>query len=283
MILVTGATGTVGSILVQQLQQSGATFKVLVRNPDKARSQGVAAEIVRGDLAEPASIETALKGVDALFLLTPSTPDSAKWHANAYAAAKKTGVARVVRLSVIGADRSSPVALSRWHAQSDDDLRATGLKWTVLRPGYFMQNFLGSAASIRREGAFYGASKQGRVAMIDARDIAAVAAKVLVSGGYEGKTWDLTGPEAITQDDAAKKLSALLGRPVKYVDLPPEKYKAALLGAGIPEWLASDFIAMNAQFASGGAAAVTPAVEQVTGRKARTFDQFVEDYAKSFA
>jgi uncharacterized protein YbjT (DUF2867 family) len=283
MILVTGGTGTVGRNLVQQLKQAGAQFKVLTRDPARAQAKGLEADCVRGDLADAVALPGLLEGTTTLFLLTNSSPEAVRLHSNAIHAAKQAGVLRVVRLSVLGADPQSPVQLARWHAQGDDELRRSGLQWSILRPGYFMQNLLGSAATLRQDGVVYGAAKQGRIGMIDARDIAAVAAKVLTGGGHDGQSLDLTGPQALGYDDVARQLSAALGRPVRYVDLAPVQYKAMLTGTGVPAWLAEDYVAMQGAFASGAAAKTTGAVEQVTGRKPRTLEQFAKDHAKAFA
>ncbi len=172
MILVTGGTGTVGSEVVKQLASLGTKFRVLARNPDKAiKSPNV--EVMRGDLADAVALGRALQGVDKLFLLTNSTPQTVELQSGVIAAARKAGVKHVVRLSVPGADLASPIQLARWHAQTDQELKKSGLAWTLLQPGYFMQNVLGSAATIKKDGAFYGCMGQGKAAVVDARDIAA--------------------------------------------------------------------------------------------------------------
>jgi uncharacterized protein YbjT (DUF2867 family) len=281
MILVTGGTGTVGSEVVKLLATSGTRFRLLARTPDKAlKSPNV--EAVKGDLADAAALGKALQGIEKLFLLTNSMPGSADLQSGVIAAAKKAGVKHVVRLSVAGADPKSPVQLSRWHAQTDAELKKSGLAWTLLQPGYFMQNFLGSAATIRKDGAFYGCVGQGKSAVIDARDIAAVAYACLTGKGHDGKTYPITGGEALSQPEMAALLSAALGKSVKYVDLPPEQFKQGLLSAGLPEWLAADYVTMHRAFSSGAASAIATTVRDVTGKAPRSFEAFTHDYAAAF-
>ncbi|MHB8874722.1 MAG: SDR family oxidoreductase [Myxococcaceae bacterium] len=281
MILVTGGTGTVGSEVVKQLASAGIRFRLLARNPDKAiRSPGI--EVVKGDLSDAAALASALAGVDKLFLLSSSMPGSVELVKGVIDAAKKAGVKHVVRLSAAGADAASPIQLARWHAQTEKDLKASGMAWTVLQPGYFMQNFLGSAAGIKKDGAFYGCMGQGKASLVDARDIAAVAVACLTGEGHAGKTYAITGGEALSQDDAAMKLSAAVGKQVKYVDLPPEQFKQGLLSAGLPDWLAADYVTMHRFFSTGAAAGSAPTVRALTGKTPRGFDAFARDYAASF-
>jgi uncharacterized protein YbjT (DUF2867 family) len=281
MILLTGGTGTVGAQVAKQLAGLGTKFRLLARDPGKALAHPDV-EVVKGELADAAALSTAMKGVEKLFLLTSSFPGSTELQNKVVDAAKQHGVAHVVRLSVNGAQASSPVTLSRWHAAADAHLKASGLKWTILQPGSFMQNTLGSAASIKKEGAFYGAAGAGKFACIDARDIAAAAVKVLTSTGHEGKAYPLTGREAISYGEVAAKLSAALGKPVTYVNLTPEQFKAGLLGAGLPEWLAADYVTMHGAQAAGYMAGVDPTLGTLIG-KVRTFDDFLGASASAFA
>jgi len=281
MILVTGGTGTVGSEVVKQLASTGVKFRLLARSPEKAiKSPNI--EVVKADLSDVAALGEALQGVDKLFLLTNSGPGTVDLQCGVIAAAKKAGVKHVVRQSSLGADPASPIQLSRWHAQTDQELKSSGLAWTLLEPGYFMQNFLGSAATIRKDGAFYGCMGQGKAAVVDARDIAAVAVSCLTGAGHERKAYPITGPEALTQEELAGKLSAVLGKTVKYVNLPPEQFEQGLLGAGLPEWLASDYITLHQAFANGAASAIAATVRELTGKAPRTFDSFARDYAVAF-
>jgi uncharacterized protein YbjT (DUF2867 family) len=280
MIVVTGATGNIGKALVEQLTSTGAKVRVVARDPAKASKSG--GEVVKGDLSDPKSLEAAFKGADELFLLAAAGPDMAKQEKNAIEAAKKAGVKHVVLLSTAGADASSPVKLAQWHAASEQALKDSGLKWTILQPNYFIQNFFMQAGTIKGDGAFYAPLKQGKVAMVDVRDIAAVAAKALTSGGHEGKTYYLSGPAALGFDEVAAIFGKRLGKTVKYVDVPPADFKKSLVGAGVPEWFATDFVALYDAFSKGYGSAVSTSVKDVTGKPARDFDSFVAESAGAF-
>ncbi len=280
MILITGGTGTVGSEVVKQLAATGAKFRVLARDPKKVPAHANV-EVVKGDLTDGAAVDGALKGVEKLFLLTNSTPGSTDLQNKVVDAAKKAGVKHVVRLSVLGADKASPVVLAQWHAAGDEHLKQSGLKWTILQPGAFMQNALGSASTVKSDGAMYGAASEGKVATIDARDIAAAAVKVLTSAGHEGKTYPLTGKEALSYGDMAAKIGKAIGKPVKFVNLPGEQFKGALVGAGLPEWLAKDYQTMHAHTASGGMAGIDPTLGSLIGN-VRSYDDFLTAYAPAF-
>src|SRR5438132_4180182 len=173
---VTGATGTIGKDVVKELRGLGARFKVVARDPEKARKALGNVEIAKGDLADRASLEAAFKGGTKLFLLGPPSPTQVADQHNAIEAAKRAEIQHVVRLSAIGAETGSKLSLGRWHGQTDEELRQSGLRWTILQPHSFMQNLLGQAGTIKQQGAIYGSFRDGRVALIDARDIARVAA-----------------------------------------------------------------------------------------------------------
>lgn len=282
MILVTGATGKIGREVVKLLTSKGVPVRALVRHPEKTIDwKGV--EVVKGDLDDAASVMAALQGVDKLFLLTSANP---KQESAAIDAAKQTGVKLVVKLSSMGANVDSTTAIGRAHGAMEARLKGSGLGFTVLRPGMFAQNFLGYAESIRSQGQFLGAYGEGKAAPIDVRDIAEVAVLTLTERGHEGKTYVLTGPVAMTQAEAAAKLSTALGRPVSYVDVPLEtiakSIHEAVSRAGLPAWLADDMVTMQKNVAQDGASTVSPDFERLTGHPPRSFEDFARDAAAAF-
>jgi uncharacterized protein YbjT (DUF2867 family) len=283
MILVTGGTGTVGREVVKQLAAARAPTRVLVRTPEKAIVlKGIKAEFMVGDLERPATLGPALKGVDHLFLLTSGDPRQAEIQGVLVKAAKAAGVQHVVKLSAMGTDDQSPVALGRWHRQTEKEIEASGMGWTFLRPHFFMQNTLGFAYTVKSQGAFYAPLGDAKISMVDARDIAAVAVKALTAPGHMGKIYDITGPEAVSFNDAAKALSEAAGKPVKYVPVTFAEAKKAMLGLGLHEWLANDLIKLYEIFAAGHGAAVSPVVRQVTGEPGIPYAQFARDNAAAF-
>jgi uncharacterized protein YbjT (DUF2867 family) len=144
-----------------------------------------------------------------------------------------------------------------------------------------MQNVLSSAGTVKSDGALYGAAGEGRCATIDSRDIAAAAVRVLSTGGHVGRTYTLTGQAALSYGEIAARLTRVVGKPVTYVDLQPAQFKAALLGAGLPGWLADDFVLMHTRQAAGGAAAIDPTLPVLIG-DVRSYDDFLTTFGKAF-
>jgi uncharacterized protein YbjT (DUF2867 family) len=284
MILVTGATGHVGSELVRLLAEAGTPARVLIHSPDKAAPiLRLGLEIAVGDFEQPDTLDTAMKGCDHLFLLSPATPRQPQQEQHVIDAAKRAGVEHVVKQSVPWADDpDTGLVFCRWHGQIEQYLAQSGLAYTLLRPSNFMQNFLMSAQPVAEQGVLYGMFGEGRVAFIDTRDIAAVAAELLTSPGHQGAGYTLTGPEALTAAEVAERLSAAVGRQVRYVDLGPDAFRQALAGAGLPGWLVDGLIEGNTMMAAGHAATVTDEVAKMTGRSPRTFAQFAADHRPAF-
>ncbi|MFT3838827.1 MAG: SDR family oxidoreductase [Myxococcaceae bacterium] len=279
MILIIGGTGKVGGSVVEQLSAAGVKARGLARDPSKVKLPNI--EAVKGDNNDLASVAAALQGIDKLFLLTPSLPGSVETNSGIIDAAKKAGVKHVVKLSVAGADPNSPISIAKWHGASEAHLKASGLEWTLLRPGSFTQNFLNSAATIKKDGAFYNCTKDGKGTWIDARDIAAVAVKALTESGHEGQTYNLTGQEPMSNAEAAARIGKYLGKPVKYVDLPPEQFKQGMISAGLPEWMATDFATWSGFTAQGYTGTADPTLTKLLS-KVRNFDDFLATYGAAF-
>lgn len=282
MILVTGATGTIGSHLVRTLTTQGVPVRAFVRNLDKARGLLPGAELAQGDLSQPASLKAALKGVDRLFLLTSGSSDQVALQNGAVDVAKAAGVRHIVKVSAAGTHPESPISLARWHAETESYIKASGVPFTHLHPTFFMQNLLGSAGSIKEQGAFYLPAGDGKASVIDARDIGEVAAVALTTERLHGQTLLLTGGEALGYADMAAQLSAEIGRPVNYVAVPPEAARQNMLAGGMPSWYVEDLLKLMAYFASGNAAGVSPAVAEILGHAPRTFARFAADHRGAF-
>jgi uncharacterized protein YbjT (DUF2867 family) len=283
VILVTGATGHVGSELVRLLAEAGTPARALIHSPDKAAPiQRLGLETALGDFEQPDTLDAAMAGCDHLFLLSPPNPRQPQQEHHVIDAAKRAGVAHVVKLSVPWADPDAGLVFCRWHGQIEQYLAESGLAHTLLRPSNFMQNFLMSAQPVADQGILYGMTGEGRVGYIDARDVAAVAAQVLTSPGHQGTSYTLTGPEALSAAEVAKRLSAATGRQVRYVDVGPDAFRQALADAGLPGWLVDGLVESHTLFAAGHAATVTDEVAKVTGRPPRTFEQFAADHRLAF-
>jgi uncharacterized protein YbjT (DUF2867 family) len=280
MILVIGATGTVGSEVTRQLIAAGQKPRVLVRSADKVKDLAGKVEVAVGDLDNAKSVNDALKGVDKAFLLTSGT-EGIRREEQFIDAAKAAGVKHVVKLSVIGAEYEA-VAFGKWHRKSEKKLEASGMSWTFLRPGNFMTNTLGWAGSIKGQNAIYAPQGEGKTADIDPADIAAVAVKVLTTPGHEGKAYTLTGPALLTVGDKAAILSKVSGRTIKYVDVTPEAAKDGMLKGGMPEAYVEALLELLAVIKKGGAAVATGVVQELIGRKPNSFENWAQAHAAAF-
>lgn len=281
-VLITGATGTVSTALMNALAGTGVALRALVRDESRA-PQG--AEIRVGDLDDPKTLPPAFEGVQDLWLLTPNSPRAPENSMNALWAARRAGVERVVRLSVIGAAPDAPNRSGRLHALSDQELEHSGLRWTILRPHWFMQNLLNEADDIAATGTFSLNMDTARVGMIDVHDIAACAARVLLDGPdrHHGRTYTLTGPRSLTFDEVAAELSRALGRPITYLPVSDEAKRKALLGHGMPAWVA-DMLEEYAQaYATGWGDLTTDTVAALLGRPPRDVADFARDHAGAFS
>jgi uncharacterized protein YbjT (DUF2867 family) len=281
MILITGASGTVGSEVLKQAAAAGLPIRAAFQSRDKAKGAPAGVEAVLMDYTQPETVRAALRGVEKIFLVCPPTANVAELEGGVVRECRGAGVSSVVKLSALGGRQAIFPSL---HRDSEERIEAAGIAYTFLRPNGFMQDLLTySAETIRTQSAFYAAQGQGAVSHIDVRDIGAVAVKVLSESGHAGKAYALTGPEALTNDQIAEKLSRAIGRPIRYVDLPPADLKKAMLASGVPEWLADALLDLQRLYREGKANLVDPAVERILGRKATTLDQFARDYAQAFA
>ena len=279
-VLVSGATGAIGSGLVPALLAAGVRVKALVRNPAKAeplRAQGV--QVVIGDLDDPQTLPAAVSGVDRIFLLTWNGPTAVQQATNLIRAAKEAGRPHIVRSGAHGPEKSRIV---RDHMAVEASLKSSGLPYTILRPTFFMQNVMMAADTVATQGTIYMPFKDGRLAAIDVRDIVDAAAVVLTNPDHQGETYVLTGPRPVSFHDIAAALSAALGRKVTYVDVPPEAGKQAMMGMGMPEWIADGYLELMDGFADDWGNRVSPDVENLTGHPARSIEQFARDYAQVF-
>ena len=273
MILVTGASGTVGSEVVKALGGRSARVRAGYRTRPQNVPAGV--ESVKLDYERPETIRPALQGVDTLFLLSNTVDPERK----VVDEAKRAGVKRIVKLSVIGAAEEG-FTFARWHRAVEKYIEASGLGWTFLRPNGFMQNvvtYMGE--TIRSQSAIYSPAGNAAASHVDARDVGAVGARVLTDKGHEGKAYELTGPAALTYGQIAEILSRVLGRTIGYVPISPEQYRQAAVAAGTPEGYANALVDLNRYYLEGKASVVTPAVRQLTGRDPIPFEQFARDYA----
>ncbi len=281
-ILVSGAPGTVGTELVRLLANQGLEPRVLVHHIERSGEvshPGV--EIVEGDLSDVTRMRRALRDVETFFLASSASDSQVAVQASAIEAAAAAGVGRIVKLSSYGAARGSSVPFFDWHGDTEDTLRRSGARWTLIRPHLYMQTLLMNVPTIQAEGAIFNCGDGSRIPFVDARDVAASAAAVLTSDGHDGAVYELSGPASLTWTEVAASIGYLLGRSVRYVPIPPEAMAAALSEAGTPAWLVTSLVALM-QFYASSTGQVTRTVDALSGRPARSLEGFLRDYAPAF-
>jgi uncharacterized protein YbjT (DUF2867 family) len=277
-VLVTGATGTIGSDLIPALLARGVAVRAMTRTPDHPIA-GV--ENVVADLRNPESVTAALKGADAVFLNSPSAPDAARLQIQFAELARHAKVNRLVLLSQYAARADSPVRFLRWHAEVEAHVQTLGLDHTVLRPNLFMQGLLAFASTIAAQGWFAAPIGDAAVSLIDTRDIATAAATVLTGTGHAGRVYTLTGPRAVTHDQIAHALGTATGRDITFSEVPAAQFAAAL-AERLPRWQLDGLVEDYAHYANGEAAEVHTSVTDLTGQPARDITDFARDYAAAF-
>lgn len=278
-ILVTGATGTIGSQVVAELaRDSAVTVRAGVRDAKKASSLPNGAAAVDFDYARPDTLAAACSGADKVFLLTPLAEDQVELGQRLVEAAKSAGVKHIVKLSALGADIEPGIQLGRWHRAVEKAIEASGMAWTFLRPNNFMENFVNFYPP-DREGAIYLPWGEGAVSFVDGRDVARCAAAALAGDGHEGKAYTPTGPAAFTVAEAAATIAKVTGRAIKYVDVPEDAAKRAMLDMQIPPWMVDALMELHAVDKAGYAAVVTEDVKKLTGKAPRSFEDFARDNA----
>ncbi len=284
MILVTGATGTTGGATLRALRAAGVPARALVRDPSTFKvPAGV--DVATGHFEDAASLDAALDGVDHAYLVSPVTERQVELETLFIEAAKRAHLGHLVRLSVVGADQPAAIRMrfGANHHRLEEVVRDSGIAWTFLRPNGFLQNYLGQAPTIAAQGTFYSSlSPAATVSHVDAGDIGAVAALVLSEPGHEGQAYTLTGPQALSDDDIAARLSSLLGRRITHTQLPLEAVQKSMRGGGYPQWNVDGLTELFAFYETGHAGQVSPDVERVLGRPARSVDDFIRDHRAIF-
>ncbi|GAB2650644.1 NAD(P)H-binding protein [Nocardia goodfellowii] len=281
MILVTGATGTIGSAVVRQLAEREVKVRAVTRDP--ARLQAPAGvEVVRGDYTDGASMAAAMAGAEAAFLVSVLGPDDADTDRALIDIARDAGVRRIVKLSAIGTGEPGLGVYSKWHLPGENAVRDSGLEWTILRPSTFASNTLSWAEAVRSGQPVPNLSGTGTQGVIDPRDIAAVAVEALVSSAHSGRLYTLTGPELLSGPDQAAILAEVLGHPVEVADVPHSVAAEHMRAAGMTPQYVEGALAGQAYVRAGGNAVLTDDVQNVLGRAPHTYAEWVAANAAAF-
>jgi uncharacterized protein YbjT (DUF2867 family) len=278
VILVTGATGNVGSQVVREVVARQGAVRAFVRDRAKAAALLPGVEVATGDFSDLDSLRRAMEGVEAVFLASADGPDKVRHETQVIDTAVECGVRKIVKCSTVRSEAGSPLPPFDWHGQIERHLKGSGVRFTILQSNFYMTNVLAATEQIRHEGRLFAPAGDGKIAMIDPRDVGSAAHAILMDEGPEGKTYVLTGPHAITYSRVAEELSAAIGRRVEFVDVPDEAARQGLVAAGMPDWLVHHLVAVFGLIRQGALEQTTDTVQALTGREPRSFAQFARDH-----
>jgi uncharacterized protein YbjT (DUF2867 family) len=283
MILITGATGNIGSQLVGFLANKGASLRVVSRDENKVADLDPGIERSIGDREDPLVVQQALQGIDQVFMLPVVLDLDHKADRLLINEAKRAGVSHIVMISsgIVSSNPKNPIGAL--HREVELLIEESGVPWTVLRPGGFMSNtirFWGD--TIKSQGKVFNPTGDGKFAPISPSDIAAVAAVALTTNGHQGKIFDLTGPELLSNPDQVRILSKVIGKPIECVDIPVEAAANGLKSNGFPAPLVEGMFDVWSRTRSGEGAYLNNEVEQLTGRPAQTFETWCYEHRSAF-
>ena len=282
MLLITGASGTVGRAVVAEVAKARKPFKAMFRSAQEAAKTGNLATVV-ADFADQDGLQRALDGIETVFLVCSPVRELVELESNVIEACRHSKVRTIVLNSALGAG-DYPKSFPSWHRKVEDKLKSSGLKYVILRPNSFMQNIVAfMAPSIRAQGAFYAAMGEARTSFVDVRDVARVVAKVAAGDEHIGKTYELNGPQAVSYEELATAISRVTGRVVKFVDIPQEAQRKAMLEQGMPEWQVTALLDLQAYYTGGQGAQVDGTLQRLLGQAPATLDQFLAEFAGQFA
>ncbi len=283
MLLLTGVTGKTGGASAQALLKQGVPFRAIVRNADKAAAlKAAGVELIIGDVTDKAVLEKALTGVAKALMTMPNGEKQLDLEKQFIDVAKARGVKHIVKMSSMEATPDAKAPIPKIHYASEQYLKQSGLAWTMIKPNFFMQNFLGSGGTIKEQGKFFLPMGEGKTAMADTRDIGACVATVMTAPGHEGKSYEITGPEVLSFSDAADRFSKVLGRKIEYVFVPMAAYRQTLARFLTNEWHLNAVCELFQEIADGHDLHTTDSVQKLTGRAATSLEQFIRDHQAVF-
>jgi uncharacterized protein YbjT (DUF2867 family) len=282
MILITGASGSVGKTVLREVIGKEPKVRAIYRSKEEAAKAPAGCEPVLADFSDKQSLRRAIEGVTSIFLVCSPIPQLVELESNVVDVCKESGVKHVVLNSAMGAGDYGK-SFPSWHRKVEDKLKASGMSCTILRPNGFLQNIVAfNGPSIRAQGAFYVAMGDAKVSYLDVGDIAVVGVKALQGGPHSGKTYELNGPEAISNEELAKRISKVSGRTVNFVDIPEAAQHEAMLGLGMPEWQVTALLELQQYYKQGGGAKTDGLLKSLLGREPVTLDQYLEANVREF-
>ncbi|BDT93177.1 MULTISPECIES: NAD(P)H-binding protein [Nocardia] len=280
MIVITGATGTIGSEIVRQLSERGTAIRAVTRDPGRA-AVPAGVEVVRGDYTDLASMAKAMAGAEAAFIVGVLGPEYVELDRALITTARDAGVGRIVKLSAIGTGDTGLGRVGTWHLPGEQAARESGVDWTILRPSSFASNTLSWAAAIRAGHPVPNMTGDAAQGVVDPRDVAGAAVEALISADHAGRIYHLTGPELLTTHDLAATLATVTGHPVDVTDIPETEARAHMLASGMSAEFVDGALAGQAYVRAGHNAIVTADVTEILGR-ARSFAEWAADNVNAF-
>ena len=282
MILITGASGSVGGTVLKTIVASGAKVSAMFRSEADARGVSTTAKTVIADFADKNSLRRAFKDVESLFLVCSPIPQLVEFESNAIEVAKESGIKHLVLNSSLGAGKWNK-SFPKWHTEAERVLESSGVPYSIVRPNSFMQNITAFfTQTIQTQDAFYSSMGKSRASFIDVQDIADVVVALLTSGKPENRAYELNGPEALSYSEVADRISRVCGRTIRYVDIPMSEQKKAMLSEGVPEWQAQDLLDLQDYYVQGNGGELNDDVQRITGHPPRNLDQFLIANASAF-
>jgi len=284
MILITGATGRTGAEAAQQLAKQGVPVRVLVRNADKATQlKDAGIDIAVGDASDATAVQAALRGVSKLAVILSNGERQLAMEKQLADLAAEAGVGHVLKVSSVEARAGAhnPVHITHW--ESEQHVRAVSKAWTIVRPSFYLQNFLSNAPTIKAEGKFYYPfGEKGAAVMTDSRDVGKFIAHVFTTAGHEGQSYDVTSPDLLKFSEVAALFSKELGRPITYVPQDPADYRAMLGRFVKSPWHLDAVCGIFAEIAAGYTAKPTDTFKRVTGQEPMTTAGFIREFRAVF-
>ena len=282
MILITGASGSVGKAVLQEAIEKASKVLAMYRSKEEAAKAPAGCEAVLADYADRQSLLKALNGVNSVYVVCSPIPQLVELESNMLDACREAGVKHVVLNSAMGAGEYGK-SFPSWHRKVEDKLKGMGMTYTILRPNGFLQNIVVyNAPSIRAQGAFYAAMGEAKVSYLDVGDIAVVAVRALQAGVHTGKIYELNGPEAISNTELAKRISKVTGRAVNYVDIPEAAQREAMLGLGTPEWQVAALLELQQYYKQGGGAKTDGLLKALIEREPVGLEQYLTANVREF-
>jgi len=279
MILLTGATGKTGSATAIELSNLKVPFRALIRSEEKRDEiEALGGEVIIGSAENRETIEQAMMGIEKLLIILPNCENQLEMEMQLVDSAKAEGVKQIVYMSSVEADEECTSPIPKLHWDTEVYIKDSGLQWTMIKPNFYMQNFIGSAKTIVEQNKFFLPMSDGKTGMIDTRDVGKVIAKVLSEEGHEGQSYQITGPETLSFYNVAEKFSSVLKREVLYVDMPMDAYKNILSQFLTNQWHLDSVIDLFAGIAEGGIEYKTDTFEELIGTPPRSLEDFIEEH-----